>query len=73
MAHTDFDYSMTDGWVMDRGNEPLFWVPVEHRSNLYVLPSHGVVIGIPQKTATSVDLSNSRLGRKWVECINKSG
>jgi len=62
---------MTDGWVMGRDNEPLFWVPVEHREKPFVLPSHSVVIGIPRKKATSVDLSNSRLGRKWTECIDK--
>jgi len=61
---------MTDGWVMGRDNEPLFWVPVEHRVNLYV-PSYRVVIGVPQRKVTSVDLSKSRLGRKWTECIDK--
>jgi len=30
-----------------------------------------VVLGIPRKKATVVDLSNSRLGRKWTECIDK--
>ena len=47
---------MADEWVMGRDNEPLFWVPVEHRVNLYV-PSYRVVIGVPQRKATSVDLS----------------
>jgi len=61
---------MKDGWVVGRDNEPLFWVPVEHRVNLYV-PSPRVVLGIPRKNATKVDLSNSRLGRKWMECIDK--
>jgi len=28
---------MTDGWVVGRDDEPLFWVPVEHRKNLCVL------------------------------------
>ena len=60
----------TDGWVMGRDNERLFWVPVEHRVNLCV-PSHRMVIGVPQKKTTSVDLSNSRFGRKWTECIDK--
>jgi len=61
---------MTDGWVVGRDNEPLFWVPVEHRENLYVLLP-GVVLGIPGKKETVVDLSTSRLGRKWTECIDK--
>jgi len=61
---------MTDGWVVGRDNEPLFWVPVEHRKNLYVLRPR-VVLGIPGKKETVVDLSTSRLGRKWTECIDK--
>jgi len=60
---------MKDGWVVGRDNEPLFWVPVEHRVNLYV-PSSRVVLGIPRKNATKVDLSNSRFGRNWTECID---
>ena len=51
-------------------NEPLFWVLVEHRNNLWVsLPR--VVLGTPRKNTTVVDLSNSRFGRKWTECIDK--
>jgi len=61
---------MTDGWVVGRDNQPLFWVPVEHRGNLYVLLP-GVVLGIPRKKETVVDLSTSRLGREWTECIDK--
>ena len=61
---------MTDGWVMGRDNQPLFWVPVEHRGNLYMLLP-GVVLGIPRKKEMVVDLSTSRLGRKWTECIDK--
>jgi len=60
---------MTDGWVVGRDNEPLFWVPVEHRGDLYVLLP-GVVLGKPGKKETVVDLSTSRLGRKWTECID---
>ena len=61
---------MQDGWMVGRDNEPLFWVPVEHRENLCV-SSPRVVPGTPRKKATFVDLSNSRLGRKWTECIDK--
>jgi len=61
---------MTDGWVMGQDDEPLFWVPVEHRKSLCVLLP-GVVLGIPGKKETVVDLSNSRLYRKWTECIDK--
>jgi len=58
---------MRDGWVMGRDNEPLFWVPVEHRNNLWISSSRSA-FGMPR---TSVDLSNSRLGRKWTDCIDK--
>jgi len=61
---------MRDGWVVGRDNQPLFWIPVEHRDNLCV-PSHRVVIGAPQRKATVMDLSYSRLGRKWTERIDK--
>ena len=61
---------MRDGWVMGQDNEPLFWVPVEHRKSLCVLLPR-VVLGIPRKKETFVDLSNSRFGRNWTECINK--
>jgi len=61
---------MTDGWVVGRDNERLFWVPVEHRKSLCV-PSPEVVPEIPGKKETVVDLSTSRLGRKWTECIDK--
>jgi len=58
---------MTDGWVMGRDNEPLFWVPVEYRKSLCVQSSRV----IPRKKTTRVDLSKSRLCRKWTECIDK--
>jgi len=61
---------ITDGWVVGQDNQRLFWIPVEHRVNLYV-PSHRVVIGVPKRKATRVDLSKSRLGREWTECIDK--
>jgi len=60
---------MMDGWVMGRDNEPLFWVPIEHRKDVYV-PQCRVVIKAPQ-ISTILDMSNSRLGRKWTECIDK--
>jgi len=59
-----------DGWIVGRDIEPLFWVPVEHRKSLYVLLP-GVVLGMPGKKETVVELSTSRLGRKWTECIDK--
>jgi len=61
---------MTNGWVMGRDNVPLFWVPVEHKNNLY-MPSSRAVFGIPRKKATSVDLSNSGLGGKKAQCFDK--
>ena len=60
---------MIDGWVMGQDNEPLFWVPIEHRKDVYA-PQCRVVIKAPQ-ISTILDLSNSRLGRKWTECIDK--
>ena len=60
---------MMDGWVMGEDNEPLFWVPIEHRKDVYV-PRCRVVIKAPQ-ISTILDMSNSRLGRKWTECIDK--
>ena len=50
-------------------NEPLFWVPVEHRKDVYV-PWCRVVIKASE-ISTILDLSNARLGRKWTECIDK--
>ena len=61
---------MIDGWVMmGQDDEPLFWVPIEHRKDVYV-PQCRVVIKAPQ-ISTILDMSNSRLGRKWTECIDK--
>jgi len=60
---------MTDGWVVGRDNEPLFWIPVEHRKNL-CMPPPIVVPGIPRKKETVVEFSTSRLGREWTECID---
>jgi len=60
---------MMDGWVMGQDDEPLFWVPIEHRKDVHV-PRCRVVIKAPE-ILTILDLSNSRLGRKWTECIDK--
>jgi len=61
---------MQDGLAMGRDDELLFLVPVERRRDMYVPPPGGI-FGIPQKKATSVDLSNSRLSRKWTESIDR--
>jgi len=60
---------MMDGWVMGQDNEPLFLVPVKHRKDVYVPPCKVVIKAL--KISTILDLSNSRLGRKWTECIDK--
>ena len=60
---------MMDGWVMGQDNEPLFWVPMEHRKDVYVPPCR-VVIEAPQ-ISTILNFSKSRFGREWTECINK--
>jgi len=57
---------MTDGWVVGRDNEPLFWVPVKHRKSLCIQSSRV----IPRKKTTRVDLPKSRLCRRWAECID---
>ena len=62
---------MRDGWVTGRNDKSLFWVPAEQRNNLCVLPSPRVVIVITQEKATKVDLSKSRLSRRWMEHIDK--
>jgi len=61
---------MTDGWVMGQDDEPLFWVPVEHREHLCV-PPFRLVVEAPHIHSTVLDLSNLRLGSKWMECIDK--
>jgi len=48
---------------------PLFWVPVEHRKDLCVSPFKVVIKGT--QISIILDLPNSRLCRKWPECINK--
>jgi len=64
---------MLDGWVMGQvmgqDDEPLFWVPVEHRKDVYVPPCRAVIKA--PRISTILDLSNSRFGRKWTECIDK--
>jgi len=60
---------MRDGWVIGQDDEPLFWVPIEHRKDVYV-PLCRVVIKAPE-VATILDFSNSRFGREWTECIDK--
>jgi len=59
-----------DGWMIGQDHESLFWVPVEHRRDLYAPPSK-VVIKAPQINSTILDLTNSRLGGKWTDCIDK--
>ena len=61
---------MRDGWTMGQDDEPLFWVPVEHRKDMYVPQPRVVIEGV--KISTILDLSNSRLGRRWTECIDKA-
>jgi len=58
-----------DGWMMGQDDEPLFWVPVENRGGLYVLPSRVLIEG--SYISTGLDFSNSRFGKKWMECIDK--
>jgi len=38
--------------------------------NMYMPPPRAI-FGVPQKKATNVDLSNSRLSREWTESIDR--
>jgi len=60
---------LMDGWVMGQDDEPLFWVPIEHRKDVYAPPCN-VMIKASQ-VPTILDFSNSRFGREWMECIDK--
>jgi len=60
---------MRDGWVMGQDDEPLFWVPIEHRKDVYAPPCN-VMIKASQ-VPTILHFSNSRFGREWTECIDK--
>jgi len=68
--HELFPQNMEDGWMTGRGNALLFWVPSEHRESLWVsLPR--MVVGVPREKVMGLDLSGSRLGSEWTECIDK--
>ena len=60
---------MMDGWAMGQDDGPLIWVPDEHKRYLCVRPPQ-VVIDACQ-ISTILDLSGSRFGKKWMECIDK--
>ena len=65
-----FPQKIKDGWMMGQDNAPLFWVPSEHRESLWV-PLPKVVIGVSGGKVMGLDLSSSRLGNEWTECIDK--
>ena len=58
---------MKDGWMIGQDNESLFWVPVEHRKNLCLLPQFEMTWG----RSTKLNLYNFRYGDKWTECIDQ--
>jgi len=60
---------MRGGWVMGQDDKPLFWVPIEHRKDVYVPPCRVVIK--PLQISTILDFSNSRFGSEWTECIDK--
>jgi len=60
---------MRDGWVMGQDDEPLFWVPIEHRKDVYAPPCNVMIKA--SRVPTILDFSNSRFSRKWTECIDK--
>ena len=53
--------------MMGQDNKLLFWVPVEHRKNLCLLPQSKITQG----WLTKLNLSNFRYSNKWTECIDK--
>ena len=59
--------NMKDGWMIGQDNESLFWVPVEHRENLCLLPQFEMTWG----RSTKLNLYNFRYGDKWAECIDQ--
>ena len=59
-----------NGWMIDQDSAPLLWVPSEHRRSLWV-PRPGTVTRVPREKETMLDLSTSRLGNKWTECIDE--
>jgi len=60
---------MMDGWVMGQDDEPLFWVPIEHRKDVYAPPCRVVIK--PLQISTILDFSKSRFSREWTECVDK--
>ena len=58
---------MKDGWMIGQDNESLFWVPVEHRENLCLLPQFEMAWG----RSTKLNLYNFRYGNEWTECIDQ--
>ena len=60
---------MRDGWVMGQDDEPLFWVPIEHRKDVYAPPCNVMIKAF--QVPTILDFSNSRFSREWTECIDK--
>ena len=58
---------MKDGWMIGQDNESLFWVPVEHRKNLCLLPQFEMTWG----RSTKLNLYNFRYGNEWTECIDQ--
>jgi len=63
--------------VVDKVNESVSNIVIggllsqSSTGTFYTCNHRRVVIGVSQKKATNVDPSNSALGRKWVECIDK--
>jgi len=60
---------MRDGWVMGQDDEPLFWVPIEHRKDVYAPPCN-VMIKASQQSWTF--LTQDSAGSGW-NVLTKSG
>jgi len=55
--------------VMSLDDEPLFRVPVKNKKHLHAPPFKVVIEG--SQISTILSFRNSRLGRKWTECIDE--
>ncbi|KAF7966464.1 hypothetical protein HWV62_38334 [Athelia sp. TMB] len=62
------DSSFEHGWMRNRKGELLFWVPPEHRAELW--RAHRIVV-ISTKRSTRLDLEYFVHGEKWAQCYEE--
>ena len=56
---------IVDGWIMDKDDNLLIWVPDEYRSSLWC-PGMLLLIGCEP---TKIDFADARYGVDWPKCI----